>query len=259
MNLTAHAIHDLEEKMEDRPIVGLALDCPMRSVVESHSHRRGQLMFCSSGVMVVQAQGVSWVASPNRGVWIPPGVNHTFSPSTRIELRNLLMLPTLECGLPERTCFVGVNPLLRELILRAITPDASFRSSEHRESVLKLIVDELEPLDYAPLALPEAKDPRVRRICEFIKEYPADNRTLQEWAQSACASARTLERLFIKETGLSFANWRRQARLIHSTVRMSMGDSVVSAAIDAGYNSTSAFIDMFRRSVGETPGRYVAG
>lgn len=258
MILTADAIHDLEVEMGDRPIVGLARDMPMRSTVEAHSHRRGQLMFCSSGVMVVHAAGMSWVASPSRGVWIPPEVSHSFSPSTRIELRNLLMLPTLECGLPDRTCFVRVSSLLRELILRSVTPEAEFRSPEHRERVLRLIVDELEPLEYAPLALPEAKDARVRRICDFIKEYPADNRTLQEWATSACASARTLERLFIKETGLSFANWRRQARLIHSTVRMSMGDSVVSAAIDSGYNSTSAFIDMFRRSVGETPGRYCA-
>lgn len=259
MNLSADAIHDLEEEMGDAPIAGLARDFPMRSVIESHSHRRGQLMFCSSGVMVVHAAGMSWVASPTRGVWIPPQVPHTFAPSTRIELRNLLMLPTLESGLPDRTCFVRVNPLLRELIVKVVTPESGFRSPEHRERTLRLIIDELEPLEYAPLALPEAKDPRVRRICEFIKECPADNRTLHDWARSACASARTLERLFIKETGLSFANWRRQARLIHSTVRMSMGDSVVSAAIDAGYNSPSAFIDMFRRSVGETPGRYCAG
>jgi AraC-like DNA-binding protein len=258
MNLTAAVISDLEDQMEQRPIVGLWRDVPMRTVVESHTHRRGQLMFCSSGVMVVQAANMSWVASPNRGVWIPPEVDHTFFPSTRIELRNLLVLPTVDVGMPAQPCFVRINALLKELIVRAVNPETSFRSDEHRERVLRLIVDELEPLEYAPLRLPEPKDNRLRRICDHIKNYPADNRTLDEWASSSGASGRTLERLFIKETGLSFANWRRQARLIHSTIRMSMGDSVLSAAIDSGYNSTSAFIDMFRRSVGETPGRYCA-
>lgn len=258
MNLTADFISEIEDAMADQPIVGLWKDIPMRTVVESHVHRRGQLMFCSSGVMVVHAESTSWVASPQRGVWIPPGTRHTFFPSTRVELRNLLVLPTMDVGLPPKTCFVRINSLLKELIVRAIKPDSSFRSEAHRERMLHLIVDELEPLDYAPLLLPEPRDGRLRRICDHIKQHPADNRTLDDWASSAGASGRTLERLFIKETGISFANWRRQARLIHSTVRMSLGDSVLSAAIDAGYNSPSAFIDMFRRSVGETPGRYCA-
>jgi AraC-like DNA-binding protein len=66
-----------------------------------------------------------------------------------------------------------------------------------------------------------------------------------------------LERLFQKETGLTFAQWRRQLRLHAAIVRLNRGESVTSVALDAGYQNTSAFIEMFRRLVGCTPGRYL--
>jgi AraC-like DNA-binding protein len=34
--------------------------------------------------------------------------------------------------------------------------------------------------------------------------------------------------------------------------------SVTSAALEVGYDSPSAFIEAFRRSVGQTPGQYFA-
>ena len=254
--ITAANIREMEARMLDMPIVGLALDVAMRTPVEAHSHARGQLMYCSSGVMIIQSEGTSWVAPPNRAVWMPAGVTHTFFPQTRVQLRNLLVLPGVEGALPKERCFVEVSPLLRELIVKAVTGLDSCRSDAHRGRLLQLIIDELQPSQAAPLRLPEPADPRIRRICEHIKAEPADPRTLEDWSTTAGASSRTLARLFLRETGLSFSNWRRQARLIHATMLLGLGHSVTSAALESGYESPSAFIEMFRRSVGETPGQY---
>ena len=73
---------------------------------------------------------------------------------------------------------------------------------------------------------------------------------------SSGVSKRTLERLFNRETGMSFGRWRQQVRLLQALRRLAAGVPVTTAALDVGYESTSAFIDMFRRALGTTPGRY---
>ena len=41
--------------------------------------------------------------------------------------------------------------------------------------------------------------------------------------------------------------------------RLAAGDDVTSVSLDLGYRSPSAFIAMFKRVLGATPGRYVRG
>jgi len=254
--LSAHAIDELELGMAPKPVVGLSMEIPAGARIEPHQHRRGQLMFSSSGVMVIEASGCSWVVPPQRAVWVPHNVRHSFQPATNISLRNLLILPEISVPLPAACTFVRVKPLMRELLLRVVEDAATFRSVEHHQRTVDLLFDELEVCEAAPLILPLPRDPRIRRICIALRENPADPRTLEDWADIACASERTMTRLFLKETGVSFAHWRRQARLMAAMVRLGVGDSVTSTALDVGYESASAFIDMFRRTVGQTPGQY---
>jgi AraC-like DNA-binding protein len=66
-------------------------------------------------------------------------------------------------------------------------------------------------------------------------------------------STRTLYRRFLKETGITFARWKQQARLLESVRRLAEGISVTTVAFDLGYESASAFSTMFRRSLGVAP------
>ncbi len=72
----------------------------------------------------------------------------------------------------------------------------------------------------------------------------------------AGASARTLARLFEREAGMTFGSWRQQLRLLRSLELLAGGESVTSVALSLGYESLSAFVSMFRRNLGRTPGRY---
>ncbi|HEU0204533.1 MAG TPA: AraC family transcriptional regulator, partial [Burkholderiaceae bacterium] len=111
-------------------------------------------------------------------------------------------------------------------------------------------------LPRAPLYLPEPKDRRLRAISAALHAAPALSDTLAQWAPRVGASARTLARLFRKETKLSFALWRRQLRLLAALEALALGRSVTAAALDVGYQDTSAFVAMFRRALGVTPARY---
>ena len=66
----------------------------------------------------------------------------------------------------------------------------------------------------------------------------------------------TLARLFRRETGLGFRAWRQQLRLLRALERIASGEAVTQLALELGYESPSAFIAMFRKSLGTSPTRY---
>jgi AraC-like DNA-binding protein len=96
----------------------------------------------------------------------------------------------------------------------------------------------------------------LQQITTALRADPADDRTLDIWARAAGASSRTLTRLFLAETGMTFRQWQRQARLLAGLVRLADGQPVTVVALEVGYASPSAFIAMFRRALGTTPGQY---
>jgi len=121
---------------------------------------------------------------------------------------------------------------------------------------MRLILDELRAASDLPLHLPRPADRRLARICDAILAAPADARPLEEWASAVGASTRTLARRFRQETGMSFAAWRQQARLLESLRRLAAGEPVTKVALDCGYASASAFGAMFRRALGVAPSAY---
>ena len=108
------------------------------------------------------------------------------------------------------------------------------------------------------LTLPLPEDLRLRRITQALLDNPADPRDLADWAKVVGASKRTLVRLFPKQTGMTFRQWRQQRRLLRALELLTAGASVTSVALEVGYENTSAFIAMFRRCLGTTPLQYVA-
>ncbi len=66
-----------------------------------------------------------------------------------------------------------------------------------------------------------------------------------------------MTRRFSAETGFSFTQWRQRSRLLRALELLTRGTAVTTTALDLGYENVSAFIAMFRRHFGVTPGRYM--
>lgn len=170
--------------------------------------------------------------------------------------RAYLSAPVWSPNLPKTCSVVTVPKLLRELILHAVDFDSLYDEKGPHGRIIDVIIDMLMTLDEVPLHLPMPRDARLKRVAETLIENPADNRTQGEWAKECGASVRTLARLFPEQTGMTFSSWRQQARLMAALGRLADGEAVVTVALDLGYASQSAFIAMFKKALGTTPGKY---
>ncbi len=239
-----------------RPIVGMAKDYPSGDLIQSHQHIRSQLLYASSGVMTVTTDDGIWVVPPFRAVWIPAVTEHQIKASGKLSMRTLYIDPSHCGGTPKHCCVVTVSPLLRELILHAVKMPASYSLDSPEERIMMVILDQIQDLDVKPLSLPIPKESRLKAIFIQLAKTPGDQRTLEEWGKQVGASRRTLTRLFHSELGMSFGRWRQQIRILESLRRLATDDPVITIATDLGYDSPSAFIFMFKKALGKTPGQY---
>jgi len=221
-----------------------------------HAHPRGQLIYAGSGVMRVVCGRDIWVVPPSQAVWVPPDQEHEVYFPGEVELRNLFVDPSATMGLPMRCTVLKVSALLRELILKSIQVGEEYALESAGWRLMQVLLDELRQAPETPLHLPMARDKRVMRVIEMLLAKPGDTRDLDAWSQVAGASSRTLARLFVAETGLTFGMWRKRL-LVQEAVRLlDQGWPVTQVAFDLGYQSQSAFIGMFRKELGVPPGQY---
>jgi AraC-like DNA-binding protein/quercetin dioxygenase-like cupin family protein len=242
-----------------RKLMVISKHYPEGYEISYHQHYSAQLEYAAHGVMKVMTEQGVWIVPPQRAVFIPAHVTHTSSSPADIWLCNLLIQPDAAPGLPRDCCVVAVPLLLRELLLHAVTLPHEYQPGSSDERVMEVILDLVQHLEVAPLDLPVGKDDRLRRIYDGLVRNPGDNLTLEGWGHVVGASERTLARLFRAQTGLGFRQWRQQFRILEAIQRLGRGEPVTTVAFDLGYDSPSAFITMFRKALGKTPGQYLRG
>lgn len=245
------------------PIIPLAMEVSPQQLQAQqvgcaavHAHPRGQLIYASSGVMRVICGRDIWVVPPSQAVWVPPDQEHEVYFPGEVALRNLFIDPSATAGLPQQCTVLKVSLLLRELILKAVAIGEEYQPDSAGWRLMQVLLDELRQAEPTPLHLPMARDERVMRVIEALLANPEDCRGLSEWSSLAGASSRTLARLFLAETGLTFGQWRKRLVLQEAIKRLDQGQPVTRIAFDLGYQSLSAFIEMFRKELGASPRQY---
>jgi AraC-like DNA-binding protein len=225
--------------------------------IDAHRHDDHQIVYAGRGVVSVTTGAGTWVAPATRALWVPAGTVHAHQAHGRVEL-HLMGLPAGDnpLGLDAPTV-LAVGPLLRELIV-AYT-GAPEDGSPERARLRAVLLDQLRASPQRPLHLPAPSSPVLGALCDALRADPADGRTLAELGREVGASARTLSRLFRAELGMTFPQWRTQLRLQHALVLLAEGQPVTAVAHRCGWSSASAFIEVFRRAFGHTPGARPAG
>ncbi|UYO94602.1 AraC family transcriptional regulator [Pollutimonas sp. M17] len=236
---------------------GLSRDFADSTILTDHSHEMGQLKFALSGVMVVASTEGHWVVPPTRALWLAPNVRHRVRMLGKVRLRSVFVNPQYPHGLPERSCLLPATPLFREVITEVAGSTSKALLNRRTRLLMDLLLEELTEEPATPLHLPAPRDHRLARICTHIQEHLDDMKTLREWSKELGYDQRTLHRLFIQELGMSFLQWRQQAKLLAALEWLAEGRQVLGIALDLGYQTQSAFTAMFRRNLGITPSDFV--
>ncbi|MFH9297277.1 AraC family transcriptional regulator [Streptomyces sp. NPDC017520] len=223
--------------------------------IDAHRHDDHQIVYAGRGVLTVTTSAGSWVAPATRAIWVPAGTVHAHRAYGELDL-HLVGLPVTEnpLGLDTPTV-LAVSPLLRELLIAYTRAEGDDRRPE-RARLRAVLLDQLRASAQQPLHLPTPAAPLLRALCDILRADPGDSRTLAELGRQVGASDRTLSRLFRGDLGMTFPQWRTQLRLHHALILLTERTPVTAVAHQCGWSSTSAFIEVFRRTFGHTPGSH---
>lgn len=221
-----------------------------------HHHLRGQLFCVGTGLIQVSTSHGSWLLPPGRAGWIPPHVPHKVRVSGAVSGWTLFMAPALCAELPATPCVVAISEVLRALAQRTTEWDRHAPLAPDQARIATVIQDEIRRAPHESLHVPMPSDPRLLRVAHALIEAPGSPRTLDDWASFGAMSSRTLRRLTLAQTGLSFAQWRQQVKLMHGLDMLAQGIAVAEVSDALGYSSPSSFIAMFRKVFGDSPAHY---
>ena len=259
------ALLDLSERVDGPPLIAVwgseKADSEFQLGTREtgwHQHLRGQIFCIENGLVHVRTRQGSWLLPPHRAGWVPPGLPHMASISGVMSGWNVLVAPQAARSLPKEPCVVGVSELMRALVRRAVAWSGQDVLTPAQRRLSAVLLDELRGAPHEPLHLPMPSDRRLLRIAHAVLQAPGDARTLDAWAAWAGLSPRSLTRLCQAELGMSFAQWRQQAGLVHALESLARGEPVARVSDALGYATPSNFIAMFRRAFGESPARYFA-
>jgi len=169
----------------------------------------------------------------------------------------MVYLSTEMCrGLPTTPCLFSSSELLFAIVQRVLSWNPRHPLNPARKRLITVLRDEIAQPEQQPLCLRLPSDERLARAPHALLDDVGDVRGLDDWAHFAGMSRRTFMRAFSAEAGMSFGRWRQQARLFAALEMLAQGKSVTEAAVAVGYDSVSAFIEMFRKMLGTTPQMY---
>lgn len=239
-----------------RPIVAIGHDFPSSFELAEHRHRRCQFLYAAHGVMAVRTPHGTWVAPPERAVWIPGDTPHSVRMVGAVQTRSVLIEQEACRGRGEGCHVVGVSPLLRQLLV-AVADIPPEYNTEGRDGIfMKLLLAEIDQAPVVPLAVPLPSHPGLARLCHAFLDRPDTMNTINEWSDSLSMNRRTFTRHFRRETGMSFAEWRQQACVSIALTKLAGGEPVTAVALDLGYDDTGNFSTMFKRLVGVPPSHF---
>lgn len=144
--------------------------------------------------------------------------------------------------LPAQLAVLTASPLLREVLERIAFAafDTDWQHGPHA-NILAVCLDEIAaaPRELTLLQLPS--DRRLRHLANLDMLPP-----LHELSRYSGASEKTISRIFRRETGLSYQQWRQQWRLIKAIEMLAAGLSQSEVAGQLAFSSDSAFATFSR-------------
>jgi AraC-like DNA-binding protein len=228
------------------------------NLLPKHQHQTGQLVFATSGVMLVETQLARWTVPPQRALWIPPGHAHAIHILSDTALRTVYCQSELieQCAPNthlKEVHAVTVSPLIQELVLSLF--DHQFDHAT-RHAMVCLLLQTLRQTPSLPTSLPMPSSPGLYRAITELLETRQWQLQMHEIASMAALSERTFSRRFTNEVGVNFRVWRQRARIVASLDLLASDRSIKSIASSLQFASAASYIATFHSILGCTPNAF---
>ncbi len=240
-----------------RPVTTFLENIKNAKCANSHSHSRAQLISCNTGIMEVVTKNNIWIVNSFQSVWISSNEEHQVYFPNNVKVVSAFIDESKIDNLPKDT-FAFENSNFLNSILEKITSFSNpNKLTEQQNRVIDVFLDELSLLKPSTTFLPTSQDKRLKKILDHLINDIASKHTIDYYANLLFISPRTLSRLFNKELGMSFGNWKMRLKLIEAVKQLGENKSVKEIAFNLGYENVSSFITIFKKHFGKTPSNYL--
>jgi len=230
---------------------------PASTGVSHYHHPLTQVIYIKKGVLAVISEAGRYFVSTHQAIVIPADLAFELIAKTQVDLAVLYFEQKQAEYLPHCTTVISCSQFLQTLLAQAelIPKEYHWRSKDGR--LFRLIGDHFACAPSIDTYLPYPKDERLTNITDKLLKHPALKSDLVSWGKFVNVSSRTLTRRFKQETGITYSEWRQRLNIQIAIKHLAQQDSISSIAQLLGYESSSAFIYMFKKQMGISPKQYL--
>ncbi|AUG29132.1 MULTISPECIES: AraC family transcriptional regulator [Microbacterium] len=234
-------------------------DVSSRPISPPHAHPDALLAWCYRGTVWVYLRDAMWRLAPGQGMWIPAGTPHT-ARHERDSTGCYTYIPDASLVTPVvEVTRVLVPRAVQEMLLHLGTDDMPDRLRVRIQAVLlEMLQQPVRESSDEWSEVPMPADERVRALVQAVLSDPGDVRTARELVAAHGLHERTVLRVFTRDIGMSFGQWRTWVRMVLAARLIVDGTPIGMAARRCGYATTSAFSAAFKDRFGVTPRQHVA-
>lgn len=229
-------------------VIGIASEIARHDSGE-HSHKMGQLLFTNSGSIRITLSGRLCILPPAHIAWIPPDTVHRAEMSQVTGYRSVYINTDQYTALPKEVKVLQVSCLLKEVLERIAFAD--FDSDWSKRPYLDLFNVGLNEIEAAASVSVILQFPTDHRLRNFLGTELLPN--LNIFADLVGLSEKTIGRIFLRETGLNYQQWRQQWRFLKAIELLSKNEKIAVISHHLGFSCESAFISFFKRISGQSP------
>lgn len=198
------------------------------------------------------------------GLWLPAGNDHELWTEPGSLAVPAWVQPAASPGAPSTPTPFSVADGWRDwLIHHYVLGIGPMTSSGYAPASILDVLTPSAPPGSPPTETHEASVyPRMpqsaaaRAVAQQLLRNPTFDHTVEEWARIVASSPRTLRREFLRETNLTFSEWRTRCRLAVAREFLAAGFDVEHAAAHAGFGSRNGLTRAFREHFEITPRDY---
>lgn len=230
---------------------------PALAGVNKYQHQQEQCIYVHSGVLAIVGENGRYFVPPQQAIIIPAEYSHEIIAKSEVSLSILYFDAEQAISSFSEPSVIATSVFLRALMTESKTISTSYLWESTDGRLLRLIKDKIVDSPSLDIFLPYPSDERLTNITARILKHPSLKSDLVSWGKFVSASPRTLSRVFKKETGITYSEWRQRLNIQIAIKHLSLGDSISEIATLLGYESSSAFIYMFKKQMGVSPNQFL--